>query len=47
MLTCQILKLFISANEQLWIFASYHRIFLENCVTEEHEILFAYSIHMG
>ena len=47
MLTCKISKLFIRANVQLWIFASYHRIFLENCVTEEHEILFAMSIHMG
>ena len=41
MLTCKISKLFIRANVQLWIFASYHRIFLENCVTEEHEIWFA------
>ena len=41
MLSCKISKLFIRANLQLWIFASYHRIFLENCVTEEHEIWFA------
>ena len=41
MLSCKISKLFIRANVQLWIFASYHRIFLENCVTEEHEIWFA------
>ena len=41
MLTFKISKLFIRANVQLWIFASYHRIFLENCVTEEHEIWFA------
>ena len=41
MLTCNISKLFIRANVQLWIFANYHRIFLENCVTEEHEIWFA------
>ena len=41
MLTCKISKLFIRANVQLWIFANYHRIFLENCVTEEHEIWFA------
>ena len=41
MLTCKISKLFIRANEQLWIFASYHRIFLKNCVSEEHEIWFA------
>ena len=47
MLTCKISKLFISTIVQLWIFASYHRIFLEKCVTEEHEIWFAKSIHMG
>ena len=41
MLTCNISKLFIRANVQLWIFANYHRIFLKNCVTEEHEIWFA------
>ena len=41
MLTCKISKLFIRTIVQLWIFASYHRIFLENCVTEEHEIWFA------
>ena len=90
MLTCNISKLFIRANVQLWIFANYHRIFsrklcdrgtwnlicieypygliykknfrilgrtvseksamlisryhriyLQNCVTEEHEIWFA------
>ena len=41
MLTCNISKLFIKANVQLWIIANYHRIFLENCVTEEHEIWFA------
>ena len=41
MLACKISKLFIRANMQLWIFASYHRIFLENYVTEEHEIWFA------
>ena len=29
MLTCNISKLFIMANVQLWFFASYHRIFLE------------------
>ena len=38
MLTSKISKLFIRTNEQLWIFARYHHIFLENCVTEEHEI---------
>ena len=44
---CKISKLFIRTIVQLWIFASYHRIFLENCATEEHEIWFAKSIHMG
>ena len=29
------------------LISSYHRIFLKNCVTEEHEIFFAKSIHMG
>ena len=47
MLTCKISKLFIRTIVQLWIFASYHRIFLEKCATEEHEIWFAKSIHMG
>ena len=47
MLTCKISKLFIWTIVQLWIFASYHRIFLEKCATEEHEIWFAKSIHMG
>ena len=37
-LTYKISKLFITTIVQLWIFASYHRIFLENCVTQEHEI---------
>ena len=32
---------------QLLIFASYLRILLEKCATEEHEIWFAKSIHMG
>ena len=41
MLTCKIPKLFIRANVQLWIFARYDRIFLENRVTEEHEVWFA------
>ena len=41
MLTCKISKLFIRANVQLWIFTRYNRIFLENCITEEHEIWFA------
>ena len=47
MITCNIFKLFIRANVQLWIFASYHCIFLEKCATEEHEIWFAKSIHMS
>ena len=47
MLTCKISKLFIRTIVQLWIFASYYRTFLENCATEEHEIWFAESIHMG
>ena len=47
MLTCKISKLFIRTIVQLWIFARYHRIFLEKCATEEHEIWFAKSIHMG
>ena len=46
-LTCKILKLFIRTIVQLWIFQSYHRIFLEKCATVEHEIWFAKSIHMG
>ena len=46
-LTCKISKLFVRTMVQLWIFASYHRIFLEKCATEEHEIWFAKSIHMG
>ena len=29
------------ANVQVLIFARYDRIFLKNCVTEEHEISFA------
>ena len=38
MLTCKISKLFIRTIVQLWVFASYHRIFFVNCDTEEHEI---------
>ena len=38
MLTCKISKLFINTLVQLLIFASYHRIFLEKYVTEDHEI---------
>ena len=41
MLTCKISKLFIRSIVQLWIFTRYHRIFLENCVSEEHEIWLA------
>ena len=29
------------------LISSYHLIFLEKCETDEHEILFAKSIHMG
>ena len=29
------------------LISSYHRIFLEKCATEEHEIWFAKSIHIG
>ena len=47
MLTCKISKLFIRTSVQVWIFASYHRIFLEKCETEEHKIWFVKSIHMG
>ena len=47
MLICKISKLFIRTIVQLWIFPSYHRIFLEKCATEEHKIWFAKSIHMG
>ena len=47
MLTCKISKLFIRTIVQLRIFASNHRIFLEKCAIEEHEIFFAKSIHMG
>ena len=46
MLTCKISKLFIRTIVQLWIFARYHRIFLEKCGTEEHVIWFTKSIHM-
>ena len=47
MLICKISKLFIRTIVQLLILASYHRIFLEKCATEEHEIWFAKSVHMG
>ena len=41
MLLCKISKLFIRTIVQLRILARYHRIFLQNCATEEDEILFA------
>ena len=47
MLICKISKLFIRTIVQLLIVASYHRIFLKKCATEEHEIWFAKSLHMG
>ena len=31
---------------QLWNFASYHRILLENCTTDEHEIWFSMRVSM-
>ena len=40
MLTCKISKLFIKTIVQLWVFASYHRIYLENCTTKDHEKFF-------
>ena len=35
------------SKKSAMLFSSYHCIFLENCATEEHEIWFAKSIHMG
>ena len=35
------------SEKNAMLISSYHRIFLKNCATEEHEILFALSIHMG
>ena len=35
------------SEKSAMLFLSYHRIFLEKCATEEHEIWFAKSIHMG
>ena len=35
------------SEKSAMLIASYHRIFLEKCPTEEHEIWFAKSIHMG
>ena len=36
-----------SIGENAMISVSYHRIFLENCATEEHETFDAKSIYMG
>ena len=51
MLTCKISKLFIRRIVQLWIFASYHRIFLKKLCDRGtwnfFTYIFAYSIHMG
>ena len=35
------------SDKSAMLISSYHRIFLEKCATEEHEIWFAKSIHMG
>ena len=35
------------SEKSAMLISSYHPIFLEKCATEEHEILFAKSIHMG
>ena len=35
------------SEKSAMLISSYHRIFLEKCATEEHEIWFAKSIHMG
>ena len=35
------------SEKSAMLISSYHRIFLEKCETEEHEIWFAKSIHMG
>ena len=35
------------SEKSAMLISSYHRIFVEKCATEEHEILFAKSIHMG
>ena len=35
------------SEKSTMLISSYHRIFLEKCATEEHEIWFAHSIHMG
>ena len=35
------------SEKSAMLISSYHRIFLEKCATEEHEIWFARSIDMG
>ena len=35
------------SEKSAMLISSYHRIYLDNCATEEHEIWFAWSIHMG
>ena len=35
------------SEKSAMLISSYQRIFLEKCATEEHEIWFAKSIHMG
>ena len=35
------------SEKSAMLISSYHRFFLEKCATEEHEIWFAKSIHMG
>ena len=35
------------SEKSAMLISSYHRIFLKKCATEEHEIWFAKSIHMG
>ena len=35
------------SEKSAMLISRYHRIFLEKCATEEHEIWFARSIHMG
>ena len=35
------------SKKSAMLISSYHRIFLEKCATEEHEIWFAKSIDMG
>ena len=35
------------SEKNAMLITRYHRNFLENCATKEHEIFFAESIHMG